>query len=69
MARLCKLFNISYNELLSGEEISQKDYKQQRDCNKDNPNLNSDRFDEKIQKGCIGNGSPLIPVRHCSTSV
>lgn len=28
MARLCKLFNISYNELLSGEEISQKDYKQ-----------------------------------------
>ena len=28
MARLCKLFDISYNELLSGEEINQKDYKQ-----------------------------------------
>ena len=28
MARLCKSFNISYNELLSGEEINQKDYKQ-----------------------------------------
>ena len=28
MAKLCKLFDISYNELLSGEEINQKDYKQ-----------------------------------------
>ena len=27
MAKLCKLFNISYNELLSGEEINQQDYK------------------------------------------
>lgn len=27
MAKLCKLFNISYNELLSGEEINQADYK------------------------------------------
>lgn len=27
MASLCKLFNITYNELLSGEEINQKDYK------------------------------------------
>ena len=27
MAKLCKLFDISYNELLSGEEISQQDYK------------------------------------------
>ena len=28
IAKLCKLFDISYNELLSGEEINQKDYKQ-----------------------------------------
>lgn len=28
MAKLCKLFDISYNELLSGEKINQKDYKQ-----------------------------------------
>ncbi len=27
MAKLCRLFDISYNELLSGEEISQKDYR------------------------------------------
>jgi len=27
MAKLCKLFDISYNELLSGEEIKQTDYK------------------------------------------
>ena len=27
MAKLCKLFDISYNELLSGEEINQQDYK------------------------------------------
>ncbi|MDO4967420.1 MAG: helix-turn-helix transcriptional regulator [Candidatus Saccharibacteria bacterium] len=27
MAKLCQLFNVSYNELLSGAEISQKDYK------------------------------------------
>jgi len=27
MAKLCKLFDISYNELLSGEEIKQEDYK------------------------------------------
>ena len=27
LAKLCKLFNVSYNELLSGEEINQKDYK------------------------------------------
>ncbi|MBR2839894.1 helix-turn-helix domain-containing protein [Candidatus Saccharibacteria bacterium] len=27
MAKLCKLFDISYNELLSGEVINQKDYK------------------------------------------
>lgn len=27
LAKLCKLFDISYNELLSGEEINQKDYK------------------------------------------
>lgn len=27
MAKLCKLFNISYNELLSGEKIKQEDYK------------------------------------------
>ncbi len=27
MAKLCKLFDISYNELLSDEEINQQDYK------------------------------------------
>ena len=27
MAKLCELFEVSYNELLTGEEISQKDYK------------------------------------------
>lgn len=27
LAKLCKLFNVSYNELLSGEDINQKDYK------------------------------------------
>ncbi len=27
MAKLCKLFDISYNELFSGEEINQQDYK------------------------------------------
>ena len=26
MAKICKLFNISYNELLSGEELGQADY-------------------------------------------
>ena len=26
LAKLCKLFGVSYNELLSGEEINQKDY-------------------------------------------
>lgn len=29
MAKLCELFNVSYNELLSGEEIKEENYKKQ----------------------------------------
>lgn len=30
MTKLCKLFNISYNELLSGEKLTKTDYKKDR---------------------------------------
>ena len=33
MAKLCKLFNISYNELLSGEELKKADYEKRAEEN------------------------------------
>ncbi len=33
MAKLCKLFNVSYNELLSGEKISKTDYEKKAEKN------------------------------------